>query len=122
MILKKYILLGFGFLFLLLGAIGIAVPVLPTTPFVILASGCFAYGSPALLKWLEGTKYFGEFISNYRTKTGVQKSVKIKALIFLYATLGISFFLMPLWYVRLILFLVAAAVTVHILLIKTKEA
>lgn len=117
---KKYIVIAVGFLLLLLGAIGIAIPILPTTPFVILASACFAYSSPKLYDWLAGTKYFGEFITNYKTKAGVRKSVKQKALIFLYCTLGLSFFLVKFWHVRLVLVIVAVAVTVHILLLKTK--
>lgn len=110
-----------GFLFLLLGAIGIAIPVLPTTPFVLLAAGCFAYGNPALYTWLAGTKYFGEFISNYKTKAGVRKSVKIRALIFLYCGLAISFYFAPIWHVRALLLIVAVAVSVHILKMKTRE-
>lgn len=109
-------------MFLLLGTIGVVIPVLPTTPFVLLASGCFAGGSPTLYSWLANTKYFGEFITNYKTHAGVRKSVKIKALVFLYFMLGLSFFLVKLWYVRVILLVVAAAVTIHILLIKTKQA
>lgn len=50
----------------------------------------------------------------------MRKSVKIKALIFLYCTLGLSFFLVELWFVRVILLIVAVAVTIHILLIKTR--
>lgn len=106
---------------MLLGAVGVLVPVLPTTPFVLLASTCFACGSPRLYTWLEQTKYFGEFIRNYKSKTGVQKSTKIKALLFLYCTLGLSFFLAPSWHLRLLLLVVAVGVSIHIFLIKTKN-
>lgn len=105
-----------------MGAVGIIIPVLPTTPFVLVASACFACGSPRLYMWLEGTKYFGEFIRSYKTKAGVRKSTKIKALVFLYCTLGLSFYLAPIWHVRVLLLVIAAAVSIHILLIKTKGA
>lgn len=118
--LKRAIFITIGSLCLLLGGIGIAIPVLPTTPFVILASACFAYSSPRLYEWLARTKYFGDFIRNYKEKTGVQKSVKIKALLFLYCTLIISFLLSGSLHLRLFLLIVAFGVTIHILLIKNK--
>lgn len=117
---KKNLLIALGFVFLALGAIGVAIPIMPTTPFVLLASGCFAYASPKLYNWLSQTKYFGEFIINYKTKSGVRKTVKIKALIFLYATLAVSVLLINSWHVHIVLALVAIAVTIHILMIKTK--
>lgn len=120
--LKKFVLIAAGVFFLLLGGIGIAIPIVPTTPFILLASGCFASSSPALYTWLANTKYFGEFIVNYKTKVGVRKSVKIKALVFLYCTLGLSFFLVSFWHLRLVLLVVAFGVTVHILMIKTKSS
>lgn len=119
--LKRYVLVILGVLFLLLGAIGFVLPIFPTTPFVLLASTCFAYGSPHLYAWLENTKYFGEFIRNYRTKAGVSKSTKIRALIFLYCTLGLSFYLTSIFHLRLVLLVVAIAVSIHIFLIKTKR-
>lgn len=119
--LKGYLFIALGFLLLLLGAVGVLVPILPTTPFVLLASGCFAYGSPRLSAWLEHSKYFGEFIRNYKTKTGVGKSTKIKALLFLYCTLGLSFFLTSSLHLRLLLLVVAVGVSIHIFMIKTKK-
>jgi len=119
--LKKYFLIGAGFLALVLGTVGIVVPVLPTTPFVLLAATCFASVSPRLHTWLVNNKYFGEFIANYQTQAGVRKSVKIKTLAVLYCTLCLSFFLVRLWYVGLILLAVAVFVTIHILRMKTKE-
>ena len=117
---KRYLLLVAGFALLLLAVIGAMLPVLPTTPFVLLASACFASASPKLYQWLASTKFFGEFISNYKTSEGVSRKSKVKALCFLYLSLGISAVVADLLHVRLILLAVAIGVTIHLLMLKTK--
>jgi uncharacterized membrane protein YbaN (DUF454 family) len=117
---KRYLLLGAGFVLLLLAFIGAILPVLPTTPFVLLASACFASASPRLYKWLSTTKFFGEFITNYNTNAGVSRKNKVKALVFLYFSLGLSAVLSDLLHVRLILLAVAVGVTIHLVMLKTK--
>lgn len=121
-LLKNYLLIGLGSVLLVLGGIGIAIPVLPTTPFVLLASACFAGSSPRLYNWLSQSRYFGEFIRNYKSGTGVTKNTKIRALVFLYATLGLSFFLVKPLFVKILLPIIAIAVTIHIMVIRTKDA
>lgn len=117
---KRMVLIILGVISLMFGIIGVAVPILPTTPLVMLASFCFAYSSPKLYEWLANTKYFGEFIKNYKTGEGVRKIVKIKALLFLYLTLAISSVFIGSNAVKVVLVLVAIGVTIHILLLKTK--
>jgi uncharacterized membrane protein YbaN (DUF454 family) len=104
------------------GAIGIVIPVLPTTPFILLAAGCFAKGSPRLHTWLSETKYFGSFIRNYRDKTGVPVKDKAVALMFLWTVLTISVVVMSkVFWMDLLLVAVGIAVTVHILMLKTRK-
>jgi len=55
-----------GLLFLGLGIIGVFLPLLPTTPFVLLTAGCFAKSSPRLHHWLLANKTFGPLISNWQ--------------------------------------------------------
>ena len=117
---KRYLLLGAGFVLLLIAFIGAMLPVLPTTPFVLLASACFASASPRLYQWLANTKFFGEFITNYKTDAGVSSKNKVTALGFLYLSLGLSAVLADLLHVRLILLAVAIGVTIHLLMLKTK--
>ena len=118
---KKILLISMGMVCLVLGGVGLAIPILPTTPFVLLAAGCFASGSERLYQWLLQTKYFGEFIENYHTKTGVKRATKVRALVFLYIMMAISCWLVPIWHVRLLLLVITIAVTIHIFMIKTRK-
>lgn len=65
---KKIILLIFGFIFLALGSAGVILPILPTTPFILISSICFASSSKKMSLWIENNRYFGPLIENYRTK------------------------------------------------------
>ena len=66
----------FGGIALLLGLIGVLLPVLPTTPFVILAAFAFSKGSPRLRRWLENHRIFGPVISEWETHGAIARPVK----------------------------------------------
>jgi uncharacterized membrane protein YbaN (DUF454 family) len=117
----KVLMICAGFLLLALGAVGVFVPVLPTTPFVLLAAACFGSASPKLYKWLAGTRFFGPFIENYKQKNGVPARMKALALCFLWPLLVLSMVLTGKLWVIALLTLVGAAVSAHILLIKTRR-
>lgn len=117
---KALLLRAVGFLCLAVGGVGLFVPILPTTPFVLIAAGCFAASSPKLYKWLLATRHFGPFIENYRSGTGVPRRVKRDALLFLWGTLCVSAIVFRRPLVWGILCLVGAGVTAHILLLKTR--
>ena len=118
--LKKTLYIIIGGLALLLGFIGIFLPVLPTTPFALVAAACFARSSPKMYQWLVHSKYFGEFIEHYETRSGVSKQTKIKAIAFLWLALTCSTFFISFSWIWGLLFLVGSAVTIHISMIKTK--
>lgn len=119
---KRAVLIVAGYVFVCLGAIGIAVPVLPTTPFLILAAICFGSSSPKAREWLENNRFFGEYIENYRTGAGVSKAKKAYAIVFLWAMLAISgYFMRHNSIVLVILLIVGIAVTAHIALLKSKS-
>lgn len=118
---KKTILIAAGVLSLVLGGIGVFLPLLPTTPFVLLAAGCFAGSSPSMHRWLSDSPFFGEYIENYRTAGGVRRSVKIRALIFLWGGLAVSAAVTRRPMVWVILGVVGGCVSIHILMLKTKD-
>ncbi|MDR2519770.1 MAG: YbaN family protein [Eubacteriaceae bacterium] len=79
-----------GLAALALGLAGALVPVLPTTPFVLLAAGCLSAGNPALYEKLAKMKYFGEYISHYRQKSGISYRTKAISLAWLWTALSLS--------------------------------
>jgi uncharacterized protein len=80
----------FGSLALLLGVIGVVVPVLPTTPFVILAAFCFGKGSPRLERWLLENKTFGPMIADWRAEGAIRLKYKIIGAVVMVALLLLS--------------------------------
>ena len=117
---KKALLITAGVFSLVLGGIGVFLPLLPTTPFVLLAAGCFAGSSPVMHRRLCRSRFFGEYIENYRTNAGVSKSVKIRAILFLWAGLGLSAAAVHKPLVRIILAVVGVCVSTHLVMMKTK--
>jgi hypothetical protein len=109
-----------GFCALFLGTLGIFVPLLPTTPLVLLAAFCFSRSNKRLEAWLEGNRVFGPFIVNYRTKQGISRLHKAGTLLFLWAGLVTSAWLVSSFFLYIVLAAVGAGVSVHILCIKTK--
>jgi len=119
--LKKIILITLGILSLALGGIGIVLPVMPTTPFVLLAAGCFSVSSPTLAGKLEQSRIFGSYLRHWRTNEGVPKKTKVRAIIWLWLGLVISALLVRTTTVIIILAIVGIIVTLHLVLIKTKR-
>ena len=118
---KKTLLIVAGVVSLALGGIGVFLPLLPTTPFVLLAAGCFAGSSPAMHRWLCRSRFFGEYIENYRTNAGVSKSIKIRSIVFLWAGLALSAAAVDRPLVWVILAVVGICVSTHLLMMKIKE-
>lgn len=117
---RKWLLNIIGILLVGLAFAGIFIPLLPTTPFLLLAAACFMKSSKRLYNWLVTHKWFGSYIRNYREYKAVPKRTKIATLILLWGTIGYtSFAVLTSWSIRLILLFVAVGVTVHILRIKT---
>lgn len=117
---KKYLLIFAGSISLALGIIGVLLPVLPTTPFLLLSSFCYIRSSNHLYNWLINHKIFGSYIYNYLTYRAVKKSVKIGALIFLWFSLLISILIVSNLYLRIFLMAVGVAVSIHLLTLKTR--
>jgi uncharacterized membrane protein YbaN (DUF454 family) len=109
-----------GTMCLLLGAIGIVLPVLPTTPFLLAAAACYYKSSARMHKWLLNNRWFGEYIKNYKEGRGLTLKVKITALILLWITISFSaFFMIDILAVQLILLAVAIAVSTDIIRLPT---
>lgn len=117
----KLILCILGVISLCLGVAGIVLPILPTTPFLLLASFLFYKSSKKLHNWLESNRVFGNYIRCYRKYKAVNRRTKIISIVLLWVTLGISIYLVDVLYVRILLSVVGVGVTVHLIQIKTLE-
>lgn len=117
--LKKMLLIISGSVSLALGIIGIIVPVLPTTPFLLLSCFCYLKSSKKLYDWLMHHKVLGTYIYNYVTYKAVTKKTKIMAIVMLWISLTLSILLIPNLHLRLVLLAVGIGVTAHLLFMKT---
>jgi uncharacterized membrane protein YbaN (DUF454 family) len=81
-----------GGIAVVLAILGVFLPLLPTTPFLLLASACFARGSTRLHRWLLNNRVFGEYIRNYEQGRGIPLRGKVTALAMLWASIGYSAF------------------------------
>ncbi len=88
----------FGLLAVAAGIAGIVLPLVPTTPFILLAAFCFARSSPRLEAWLLHHRTFGPMIANWRRHGSVEPRAKRLATLFMLASFGLSLALhLPLW-------------------------
>jgi len=118
--LKKGLFVSCGTICLGLGTAGVFLPILPTTPFLLLAAVCYYKGSERMHRWLLSNRLFGNYIRYYREGKGISSTGKILTLFLLWTTICCSaFFLVNILVVQIILFAIAIAVTVHIATLPT---
>lgn len=119
---KRGMLAAVGTLSVLLAVAGIFIPVLPTTPFLLLAAACYARSSKRFYAWLTTNRWCGWHIMNYREGRGIPRRQKVIAILFLWVSIGYAalFAVKPLWGACLLLG-IAVAVTIHLLMIKTSK-
>ena len=112
---QRIILIIIGTLFVALGLIGILLPLLPTTPFLLAAAACYAKSSDRLYNWLLNNRWFGTYIRNWREGKGLPLRTKILALSLLFLTIGYSvLYVVPLLVIRILLVIIALLVSKHI--------
>ena len=117
---KKRLFIFLGMISLLLGIAGIPLPLLPTTPFLLLSAWLFSRSSKRFYLWLIHHKYFGTYIRNYREKGGVTMNVKIVSISMLWLTIICSaIWAVDYWWVRILLLLIAVGVSAHIASLRT---
>lgn len=108
-----------GFLSVGLGILGIFLPVLPTTPFLLLAAWLFLKGNPRWYDWLINHPRLGIYIKNYMQDHNIPLKVKTWSIVTLWVGISISIYFVEMMWVRLLLLAIAVAVSIHILSFKT---
>ncbi|MES2818006.1 MAG: YbaN family protein [Pseudomonadota bacterium] len=114
----RYALLALGWLSVVLGVVGIFLPVLPTTPFLLLAAACFARSSRRFYHWLVGHPRLGPWIRDYLDGQGIPLKAKVYAIGLMWASIALSCYLVPLPWARA--FMLTSAVLVSLYILKQK--
>lgn len=105
-----------------LGIAGVFFPILPTTPFLLLAAYCYMRSSSRLYRWLLKNRFFGSYIRNYIEGRGMPLHLKIITIALLWLTIGLTTaFAVDYTAIRIVLIIIAVAVTTHIVMIKAKK-
>ena len=119
---KRILLLLCGWVSLGLAVLGIFLPVLPTTPLVLLGAICFSSSSDKMYRILLNSRLFGPYIENYRTKQGIPLAVKVRAIALLWLLLGLSALLMQKLWSTVLFAVIGTGVTIHLVILKTKRS
>ena len=116
----RYLLLALGWLCVALGVIGIFLPVLPTTPFLLLAAACFVRSSKRFYLWLVNHRQLGPWIVDYLEGQGIPLKGKVYAIGLMWLSIGLSCYLVPLFWARAFMLTSAVVVSLYILKQKTR--
>jgi hypothetical protein len=118
----RYALLAIGWLSVVLGVIGIFLPVLPTTPFLLLAAACFMRSSKRFYLWLINHRRLGPWIVDYLDGQGIPLKGKVYAISLMWLSISLSCYLVPLFWARAFMLTSAVLVSLYILRQKTRVA
>lgn len=116
------LLIVIGWLSVVLGIIGIFLPLLPTTPFLLLAAACFVRSSPRFYQWLIRHPKLGGYVIHYLNGEGMPKKAKLFTILLIWSTMGLSAWLVaPVLWIKLALFITGLLVSAYILRLPTMQ-
>jgi uncharacterized membrane protein YbaN (DUF454 family) len=119
---KRRLLILAGTILTGLGIIGIFIPILPTTPFLLLAAACYMRSSERFYQWLINNRIFGTYVKNYIEGRGMPIRIKVFTILLLWGTIGatVTYGVQHIA-IRTVLILIAVGVTIHICLIRKRK-
>ncbi|WP_058971725.1 DUF454 family protein [Type-D symbiont of Plautia stali] len=100
---QRILLISLGWLAIVLGTLGIVLPLLPTTPFVLLAAWCFARSSPRFHHWLLWRSPFGRYIRHWQQHRAMPPGAKGRAMLLIIVTFAVSIYVVDMLWVRIML-------------------
>ena len=116
----RILLITVGVIFTIIGFIGSVLPLLPTTPFLLVAAFCFAKSSDKFHDWLIETKIYKAYVEDFRQHRGYTLKNKFKLLISLYIVISFSYYMIDIWWMRIgLLIMVSLQTIVLFTLVKT---
>jgi uncharacterized membrane protein YbaN (DUF454 family) len=117
---KRGFFFVFGTLFLAFGGVGVFVPVLPTTPFLLISAACYYKSSERMHRWMLNNRWFGHYLKNYAEGKGLSLKAKLFTISLLWLLMIYSiFFVVSNLVVQLILLSIAIGVTAHLVRLPT---
>ena len=117
---KKAFYIILGTIALVIGFVGVFLPVIPTTPLVLLAAACYYRSSNRLHNWILRSKWFGETIENYQAGKGLTKNTKIRAIVLMWVMITISVvYFVENFLIQLLLLGIAFAVSLYLIRLPT---
>ena len=116
---RKAVLIFTGTVCVALGVLGMFLPLLPTTVFLLMAAYCYSHSSERFHTWLMTNRWFGPYIKNYKSGRGISMRQKISTITILWASIGVSIWLIGGFWITLLLLAIALGVTAHLLWLKT---
>ena len=117
---KKAVLVAAGSVCLALAVLGVFLPLLPTTPFLLLASACYVRSSERLHGWLMGNRMLGPYIRNFKERRGIPLRARVTTVILLWLPLAYSIYRLDLLWLELLLGLMG--VTWSVLILRMRSA
>ena len=112
---KNYIYIFLGLLFLVLGFIGLLLPVIPTTPFILVSVWFFARSSKKLENWLVNHKIFGKSIRDWKEKGAISKKAKMSAIPLILFSFSTTIYFSELFYLNLFLAFLGVSISTFII-------
>lgn len=109
-----------GAVLLALGFLGVFLPILPTTPFVIAAAFCFS-ANPRMYAKIRDSPYFGEYLKAYKEGGTISRRTRVRAIAMLWVVMAVSVTLLDALWLRAMLLIVCAVVTIHLLTIGRRK-
>lgn len=119
---RRLVYFGTGCVSVVLGVIGIFVPLWPTTCFLLLAAWCFARSSQRAERWLHENRLFGRYLADYRERGVVSPRVRITSVVTLWIFIGVSAVVLREVWVAALLVLIAGSVTLHLYSLPSSES
>ena len=119
---RKALLIFAGTLCVGLGVLGMFLPLMPTTVFLLMAAYCYSKSSEKFHTWLLSNRLFGKYISNYKSGRGISLRQKLSTIVTLWLSIGFSMWMLSgRFWLSLLMIAIAVGVTIHLLMIKTYE-
>ena len=118
---KRIAYIGLGWVSLVAGVIGIFLPLLPTTPFVLLSAWCFSRSSTRFHSWLTQHRFFGPIVRDWQSGNGIPKKTRNRAIVLMWLSMGISIMMIARPWATFMLIIIGTMTSIMLLRLPIKK-